>query len=439
METLFELPKEKETSKKPALQGKARVQEAQRQQMEMRMMSLDELLAGDHIARMVWAVVEQMDLECLYAAIQSVEGNAGRPATDPRLLVAVWLFATLEEVGSARQLDKLCTEHIAYQWLLGGVKVNYHTLSDFRVGHETLLDDLLTQGVAALLAEGLVHLKRTAQDGMRVRAHAGTRSFRRRATLEKHWAAAKERVEQMKQQSDPEEEPVNRRKQAAQKRACKERVARLGQALQELSKMELQKKKAHRKRSKRKEPRCSSSDPEARIMKQSDGGYRPNYNVQLAVDTESGIITGADVVNEVDQGQLSPMLAQMERRYKRTPQEHLVDGGFVSFTQLEEAHQKKIIIYAPLPRPNKTNPDPTQPKPKDGPGVRAWRERMATEAAKPIYKLRAATIEWANARIRSLGMYQVNVRGKKKVRAVLLWFALAHNLLRAHALRLAAA
>lgn len=439
MEALFELPEEKETSEKPAQVGKARVQEAQRHQMEMRVLSLDELLPSDHTVRMVWAVVEQMDLGSLYEAILSVEGNAGRPATDPRLLMAVWLYATIEGVGSARQLEKLCEEHIAYQWLLGGVKVNYHTLSNFRVGQVALLDDLLTKGVTALLAEGFVHLKRTAQDGMRVRAHAGIRSFHRRATLEKHLAQAKERVEQMKQQSDSQGELVNRHQQAAQERAIQERVERLGQALEELTRMEQQKKTTHRKRSTRKEPRASSSDPEARIMKQADGGYRPNYNTQLTVDTESGIIIGAEVVNEVDQGQMSPMLDQIEQRYGQRPQEHLVDGGFVSFLQLEEAHQKKTTIYAPLPKPSRGNLDPTQPKPKDGPGVRAWRERMGTEVAKTIYRLRAATIEWANARIRSLGLYQFNVQGKQKVRAVLLWMVLAHNLLRAHALRQAVA
>lgn len=439
METLFELPEEKETSEKPAQVGKARVQKAQRHQVEVRVISLDELLPSDHIVRTVWAVVEQMDLSSLYEAIQSVEGNAGRPATDPRLLMAVWLYATVEGIGSARKLEKLCEAHIAYQWVLGGVAVNYHTLSDFRVGHETLLDELLTQGVAVLLTEGVVHLNRTAQDGMRVRAHAGIRSFRRRATLEKHLEAAKERVAQMKQQSDSEGETVNRRKQAAQERAAKEKVERLGQALAELTQMEQQKKKAHRKRIAQKAPRVSSSDPEARIMKQADGGYRPNYNTQLAVDTESGIILGADLVNEVDQGQMRPMLEQIEQRYGQTPEAHLVDGGFVSFPQLEAAQEKKITVYAPLPKPNKTNPDPTQPKPKDGPGVLAWRERMGTETAKTIYRLRAATIEWANARIRSFGLYQFNVRGKQKVRAVLLWMVLAHNLLRAHALRLAAA
>lgn len=439
MERLFELPETKETQAKSQERGKPRLQQAQRQQVEMRLASLDELLPADHTVRLVWMMVEQMDLSVLYAAIQAVEGEAGRPAIDPRLLMAVWLYATIEGVGSARALERLCQEHLAYQWLLGGVSVNYHRLADFRVDHETVLDDLLTKSVAALLQEGLVHLERTAQDGLKVRAHAGAKSFRRRARLEKHLAEAQARVAQLKQQTHGEGEPVEPRKQAAQRRAAKERVERLGKALQELEQVAEKKKKAHRKRSEQKEPQCSSTDPQARIIKQFDGGFRPCFNAQLSVDTASGIIVGADLVNEMDQGQMSPMLQQIAERYDQKPKEHLVDKGFISFPQFEQAHREGIIVYAPFPKASKGNPNPTQPKAKDGPGVKAWRERMGTEAAKTIYKQRAATIEWANACIRNLGFYRVMVCGKQKVRAVLLWFVLAHNLLRAAALRKAQA
>jgi transposase len=163
-ETLFLLPEEQPISAHPG-KGRPRLERANRQQVEIRLASLDELLAEDHRARIVWEVVAGYDLSGFYARIEAIEGEAGRPAIDPRVLVAVWLYATLEGVGSARQLDRLCKEHLAYQWLLGGVSVNYHTLADFRVDYEAELDQLLTHSVAALMQEGLVDLEQTAQDG----------------------------------------------------------------------------------------------------------------------------------------------------------------------------------------------------------------------------------------------------------------------------------
>jgi len=439
METLFTLPENQEEGKKQPVPGKARTQQANRQQIEMRLASLEDLLPEEHMARVVWAMVAQMDLSALYAEIQSVEGQAGRPAIDPRLLMAIWLYATLEGVGSARALERLCQEHLAYQWLLGGVNVNYHTLADFRVGHEQVLDELLTKGVAALLKEGVVSLDRTAQDGMKVRAHAGLKSFRHRDSLEQHLANAKEHVAQLKQQAQAETKPSDKRKQAAAHRAATERVERLAKALDQLEQLAKKKKKAHRKRCQQKEPRSSSTDPEARFLKQFDGGVRAGYNAQLTVDTQSGIIVGSAVINEVDQGQMTPMLDQLKRRYGRKPKEHLVDGGYVSFSQLEQAYQEQVAVYGPLPKASKANPDPSQPKASDTPGVKAWRARMSAEASKTLYKLRGATIEWANACIRNLGFHQVTVSGLKKVRAILLWFVLAHNLMRARTLRMAKA
>jgi transposase len=146
-------------------------------------MDLESLLAPDHQARTVWAFVEGLDLTPLYEKILSVKGHAGRSAIDPAILMALWLYATLDGVGSARGLERLCESHDAYRWICGGVSVNYHTLSDFRVGTGEYLDQQLTVCVASLMAEGLVELKRVAQDGIRVRASAGASSFRRNPTL----------------------------------------------------------------------------------------------------------------------------------------------------------------------------------------------------------------------------------------------------------------
>jgi hypothetical protein len=317
------------------------------------------------------------------------------------------------------------------------VSVNYHTLADFRVAHERALDECLTQHVAALMAEGLVSLERTAQDGVRIRASAGSGSFRRRERLEQFEAEAQARVEQLKAQAQADGDPRSPRQQAAQERAARERLERVQQAVREMGELEQRQANDHQKKSERKPPRVSTTDPEARVMKMANGGYQPAYNGQLAVETGSGVIVGVDVTAQMDQGQIGPMLDQLAERYAEQPDEHLVDGGFVAHSDMETAADQGVAVYAPLPAPRAEDQDPTQPRATDGPGVRAWRERMQTEAAKIIYKLRAQTVEWANAGLRQRGLYQFEVRGRQKVRAVLLWFALLHNLLRSVRLRAA--
>ena len=437
MQPLFDLPAPEPVPSATPGSGKPRLARAQRTQVEMRLAALDDLLPPDHLARVIWGLIEQIDLSAFYAPIRAVEGQAGHPAIDPAILIALWLYATAEGVGSARALDRLCTEHIAYQWLCGGVSVNYHTLADFRVAHERALDECLTQHVAALMAEGLISLERTAQDGVRIRASAGSGSFRRRERLEQFQTEAQARVEQLKAQAQADGDLRSPRQQAAQERAGRERLERVQQAVREMGELEQRRAKDHQKKSERKPPRVSTTDPEARVMKMPNGGYQPAYNGQLAVETGSGVIVGVDVTAQVDQGQIGPMLDQLAERYAEQPNEHLVDGGFVAHSDIETAADQGVAVYAPLPAPRAQDQDPTQPRVTDGPGVRAWRERMQTEAAKTIYKLRAQTVEWANAGLRQRGLYQFEVRGRQKVRAVLLWFALLHNLLRSVQLRAA--
>ena len=437
MQPLFDLPAPEPVPSATPGSGKPRLARAQRTQVEMRLAALDDLLPPDHLARVIWGLIEQIDLSAFYAPIRAVEGQAGHPAIDPAILIGLWLYATAEGVGSARALDRLCTEHIAYQWLCGGVSVNYHTLADFRVAHERALDECLTQHVAALMVEGLVSLERTAQDGVRIRASAGGGSFRRRERLEQFQTEAQARVEQLKAQAQADGDPRSPRQQAAQERAGRERLKRVQQAVREMGELEQRRAKDHQKKSERNPPRVSTTDPEARVMKMPGGGYQPAYNGQLAVETGSGVIVGVDVTAQVDQGQIGPMLDQLAERYGEQPNEHLVDGGFVAHSDIETAADQGVAVYAPLPAPRAQDQDPTQPRATDGPGMRAWRERMQTEAAKTIYKLRAQTVEWANAGLRQRGLYQFEVRGRQKVRAVLLWFALLHNLLRSVRLRAA--
>lgn len=428
-EPLFELPAVEPPTPPAVRGGQPRVERPNRQQVALHWAALDDLLPPEHLARLIWAVVEQLELSAFYARIQAVAGAAGRPAIDPRLLVGLWLYATAEGVGSARQLDRLTREHLAYQWLCGGVAVNYHTLADFRVDYEPELDALLTQQVTALMAAGLVSVERTAQDGVRVRASAGSGSFRRRARLEQFQAEAQARVAQLKAQAHAEDDLRSSQQQAAQERAARERLERVQAALQELRQLEQTQAKDHKKQADRKAPRASTTDPQARVMKMGDGGFRPAYNGQLVVDTGSSVIVAVEVLNTPDQGQVGPLLAQVDARYARRPAEHLVDGGFLAHSDLEGVAALGTDLYAPLPAPHPNKPDATQPRPSDGPGVRAWRERMQTDVAKQLYKLRAQTVEWANAGVRRRGLYQLAVRSHRKARAVLLWLALIHNLL----------
>jgi len=413
--------------------GKARVQRANRSQIAMQFAALDDMIPADHLVRVVWAMVGEMDLGSFYEGIESVEGAAGRAAIDPAILISVWLYGTLQGVGSARELARLCEEHICYRWILGGVTVNYHTLADFRTDHVSELDRLLKEGVAALLAEGLIDLDETAQDGIRVRGGAGVNSFHRRQTLEKHLQKAEERVEQLKQAGEP-----SARKEAAQKRAAKEKVERLQQALKELGNIEKQREKAHRKKE-RKEPRTSETDSDVHILKMADGGYRPAINAELVVETEQQIILEVDVVNTVDQGQMTPMLEQIRENYGEYPDRHLVDKGFVTISEIENAERHGVAVYAPIPNTYSrwcSGGSTLQPMESNyGAGVQKWLSRMRTEEAKAIYKHRPASVECTNADARKRGYYQVLVRGLKKIQAVFLWFALAHNLLRTFALR----
>lgn len=427
-------------SQVPTQASAPRVLMAQRNQIALRPMDLEATVGPEHAVRNVWAFVERLDLSALYAEIGSVEGGAGRSAIDPQILMALWLYATVDGVGSAREIERLTEAHDAYRWICGGVNVNHHTLSDFRCARVELLDELLTDSVAVLVDKGLVKLERVAQDGMRVRASAGAASFRRRSTLESCLEQARTQVQALKGEIDADPNAGNRRRRAARERAAEEREKRLAQALEQLAQVEKQKNKKvvakkeneteeqHKKRS---EPRVSSTDAEARVMKMADGGFRPAYNVQFATTPESQIIVGVEVNNcGSDLGQLSPMLEQVEQRYEQCPAEWLADGGFARNADIEDAHRGGTTVYAPVRHPRNSSRDPHVALPDDSEAIIQWRQRMGSEAAKEIYKQRAATAECVNAIARGRGLTQFLVRGLNKVKAVAVWYALAHNLMR---------
>jgi transposase len=434
-DTLFELPTQQIKDDGP--RGAPRVQRPDRAQLELRATDLDGLLPVDHRARLVWAFVEGLDLGPLYERIRAIEGEPGRPPIDPAILTALWLYATLEGVGSARALERLCDEHDAYRWLCGGVSVNHHTLADFRVGHGELFDRLLTEGVAALVAEGHVTLRRVAQDGLRVRASAGTGSFRKRDALTRLLADAEKQVAILRRELDDDPAATTRRVTAARERAAAERLERVRRALARLP--ELEARRARRTYSGRRDvaPEASTTDADASHMKFSDGGFRPGYNVQFASDTRSQVVVGIGLAQESDQRQLGPMVEQLHRRYARAPAEHLVDGGFLNLTDLTRIAGAPCgtTVYMPVLVRRRTARDPYRPRRGDAPAVAAWRVRMGTDEAKAIYRERAPTAECVNALARNRGLTALRVRGLERVRAAVLWFALAHNLMRAIALR----
>ncbi len=418
-------------------EGAQRLRQPNRAQIELRASDLESLLGEDHRARLVWGYVERQDLRRLTDAIKARGSNAGRAAIDPRILFALWLYATLDGVGGGREIARLTREHDAYRWICGGVSVNYHALNDFRAGNEALMDEVLTANVAALAAAGAISLERVAQDGMRVRADAGAASFRRQASLQQHLSEAGELVRTVKQRAKEDPAAASHRAQAARQRAAAKREARIRAALEQLPQVQATKK---RNGDKPEDARVSTTDADARVMKMGDGGWRPAYNVQLATTCEDQLIVGVAVTSAgSDMAQMAPMVEQVSRRTGCTPGQWLVDGGFPAHEQIDAVHahtEGQTEVIAPVPEPRKKGdddvppPDKHQRKDDDSEPVAQWRARMGGAEAKDLYKQRAATAECVNALARNRGLQRVPVRGLRKVRAVAYLYALAHNLMR---------
>lgn len=426
--------------------GKARLLEANRRQLEWRTVDLESVLPETHRARSVWRVVEGLDLSEFEESIGSRGSRAGRPAIDPKVLLAVWLYATSEGVGSARHLSRLCERDDAYRWICGGVTPNHHTLSDFRVEHGEKLDGLLTQVLASLRKAQVLKLRRAAQDGTRVRANAGAASFRRRSTLERCLEEAQAQVVALREELESDPSASTNRERAARERAAREREAAVARALGELPKVQAMFERNRRRASRGKatktgdgaeesesEPRVSTTDPEARVMKMADGGFRPAFNVQMVTDTETHVVVAVDVTHEgSDARQMLPLLDQVARRTGgRLPEEVLVDGGHMNLQAIDAAEARGVRVYAPVPQPRNERIDPHARKPGDTDRTAAWRQRMGTAEAKQIDKQRAATAERVNADIRRWrGLTQMPVRGIPKVLACATLWALTYNVLR---------
>ena len=404
---------------------------AQRTQVSWGLTDLDAQIGEDHPARAIWAVVERLDLSPLYAQIRARDQVAGTSAIDPAILVALWVYATSEGVGSAREIERLIDMHAAYKWICGGVSVRCHTLSDFRSEQGAIFDDLVTQVLALLGQQGLVELSRIAQDGTRIRASAGAGSFRREATLQQLLQQAREHLDAVtREAADPE---ISARRAAARRRGARQRMERLEAALNQIPDVIATKKRSGAKDA---TPRVSTTDPEARVMKMGDGGFRPAYNVQFATTAdEARVIVGIGVTNRgSDAGQAVPMVEQIEGRMGAAPSELLVDGGYAQLDAIETLAGRGVTVYAPVPTPRgetKDRRDPYVPLKGDSEAVSNWRTRMGTEIAKQIYKQRAATAETVNADAKvHRGLDHLVLRGADKVLGTVGLFALTYNILR---------
>lgn len=307
---------------------------------------IEKLIDEEHPARGIWAMVNQLDLTRLEEKIKAVEGRAGQSSLDPRLLMALWIYGYSEGVSSARELSRMCGYEPGCQWLTGMEKVNYHTLSDFRTEHKKELDEIFVQVLGLLSAEGLIEMKRITQDGTKVKAAAGADSFRREERIRQHLQFAREQVEAM---GSPESEEENQRVMQARKRARREKKQRLEEALQELE--QIQKARVEAERDK---VRVSETDPDARVMKQADGGFAPSYNVQISTDAAAGIIVGVDVTqagNDCDQ--LVNGVERVEANTGQTPKQILVDGGYtMKNANIEAMAERGIDLNGPVAENN---------------------------------------------------------------------------------------
>jgi len=327
----------------PAAATRPRVKPVDRSQLSWQMLDVERLIEPEHPARAIWELVGRVKLEGFYAPIAAVEGAAGRTPWDPRLLVSLWIYAYSRGISSAREIARRCTYEPAFQWLCGLGEINHHTLSDFRVDHEVSLRELFVQVLGVLSSEGLVSLERVMHDGTRIKACAGSDSFRRQERLQEHLAAARQQVEAM---GDPrEEEPA--RKRAARQRAVRERQERLEQALEELEQIRAG------KRGDKEQARASQSDPQARVMKQSDGGFAPSYNVQLSTEASHRLIVGAGVSQSgSDFVHLIGAVAQVEQNLGNKPAQVVVDGGFTSRENIMAMAEQGVDMIGSLPEAN---------------------------------------------------------------------------------------
>ncbi len=431
--------------------GDARVVVANRAQLSWDLINPDGWLAANHRARLVVGFVETLDLTVLYDKIEAREGTAGRPAADPAVLFALWFLATMDGVGSARELDRLTSQDLAYRWVACGVPVNYHGLADFRVAHADVLDALLTETLAAFMAEGLFEANEIVVDGTKIKASAGKSSYKRALRLDEAEAKAKARVVALKAEVEADPAASSKRRQAARARGLSQTQERIEKARAKLAEIEAEKAKRAERSPKeiaeQTEARASLTDPQARRMRCADGAVRASYNVQIAATTDHGFVTAIMATDRRNDSDLvRPMVEESEQRLGRPIKRVLADTGFAQvddIAALSSRPEAPVGVYIHPPR-DRTDVKPAtllrRQKQREGEPqtIKDWRQRMTSNEAEAVMKKRGR-IERVNASFKNRGFGTLLVRGLAKVQAIGLWHALAHNLSIAVRLRTIAA
>ena len=343
-----------ESSGNPDGQDRVRCKPVQRRQLLLRTVDVEKLVGPGHAVRAIWELAGKLDLKAFYAEIGALEGEAGRPAWDPQVLISLWIYAYKDGIGSAREIARRCEYHPAYQWLTGMEVVNYHTLADFRIAHQAALDGFFIEVLGVLSHQGLITLRRVMHDGTKIKAAASDQSFHRKATLEDH---LKEAQEQLQAMGDPRSEPLSQRTAKAHKRALCEKQKRLKQALKELAELE-QSRSKEKTKGKEKQLRVSSTDPQARVMLGAKGGYAPSYNVQISTDATAKIIVGVGVTqSSSDVGELEPAVKRIEENLGQKPEQMVADGAYPTHDAIEAMAEQEIELIGPLPNRKKPSWD----------------------------------------------------------------------------------
>lgn len=319
-----------------------RLKEIERKQVILCVVDIDGLVAEDHEVRAIWELVRMLNMSRYHEDIRAVEGVAGREPVNPLLLICLWIYAYSQGVSSAREIARLCGYHPAYRWLCGNQMINYHTLSDFRMKHKEALDGIFAEILGVLSSEGMIELDRVMHDGTKIKAFASADSFRREERILAHLELAREQVARMEDPSCAE--VMDSKTLAARKRTAQERQKRLETAMKELKKLQDSKPGADSKA----ETRVSRSDPEARVMKQSNGGYAPSYNVQISTDAKAGVIVGVEASQSVsDYDELLPAVETVTNRFGRKPNQMVVDGGYMSRQNILAMNEVKVDLIGP--------------------------------------------------------------------------------------------
>lgn len=315
-----------------------------RQQSYWGEIDLENLIGSDHPARAIWELTGRLDLSSFEQGVRSREGTAGAPRHSPRLLVSVWVYGYSEGIGSARALERMMRYEPGLRWLCADDPINYHTLSDFRSSQKEKLNELFAEVLGVMDEEGLIDLGRLMQDGTKVRAVASKASFHRAGTLRNKCEQARALVEELEKQSEKESgENEEKRRTSAKRRAAQQRLQRMESSLEEL--------KVRQETvapGKREEVRISDSEPEARKMLQTDGGFAPSYNVQITTEAKSKMVVGIEVVNQAnDTQELVPALDRVQEQYGVQPEQMVADGGYATRENVEATESRQVQLVAP--------------------------------------------------------------------------------------------